>query len=139
MWRESTLRLIAIKGNQLVWNGIFILIKNVCLFPARQVLFLIKRQKNKNLYVFSMVPYFKYIHSIWCIHPFSTCSLIWCSTTNWSWQHLKDQDVSFPSNIKYDAFIFYPDLPKYNYIQIGLKDVSIGQAPEKIVVYNNVN
>ena len=31
--------------------------------------------------------------------------------------------------IKYDTFIFEPDLPKYHYIQIGFKEVSIGQAP----------
>ena len=35
-----------------------------------------------------------------------------------------------PPIIKYDTFIFNPDLPKYHYIQIGFKEVSIGQAPE---------
>ena len=38
-----------------------------------------------------------------------------------------------PPTIKHGAFIFDPDLPKYYYIQIGFKEVSIGQAPEQIV------
>ena len=40
-----------------------------------------------------------------------------------------------PPTIKYDRFIYKPDLPKYHYIQIGFKEVSIGQAPEHIVFY----
>ena len=44
-----------------------------------------------------------------------------------------------PYTIKYDTFIFDPDLPKYNCIQIGFKEVSIGQAPEQIVFYNYLN
>ena len=39
-----------------------------------------------------------------------------------------------PPTIKYDTFIFNPDLLKYHYIQIGFKEVSIGQAPENIVI-----
>ena len=34
--------------------------------------------------------------------------------------------------IKYDKFIFDPDLPKYHYIQMGFKEVSIGKVPEQI-------
>ena len=51
---------------------------------------------------------------------------------------MKDKNVSFPPTIKYDAFIFYPDLPKDHYIQRGFKEVSIGQAPEQIVSYNDL-
>ena len=51
---------------------------------------------------------------------------------------MKDQNVSSPSTIKYDTFIFDPDLPKYHYIQIVFKEVSIGQAPEHIVFYDEV-
>ena len=40
--------------------------------------------------------------------------------------------------IKYDTFIFNPDLPKDHYIQIGFKEVSIGQAPEQIVFYDEL-
>ena len=35
-----------------------------------------------------------------------------------------------PLTIKYNTFIFNPDLPKYHYIQLGFKEVSIVQAPE---------
>ena len=41
--------------------------------------------------------------------------------------------------IKYDEFIFDFDLLKDYYIQIGFKEVSIGQAPEQIVFYNTLN
>ena len=40
--------------------------------------------------------------------------------------------------IKYDTFIFNPDLQKYHYIKIGFKEVSIGQVPEKIVFYDDL-
>ena len=43
-----------------------------------------------------------------------------------------------PPTIKYGTFIFNPDLPKDYYIQIGFKDISIGQAPEQIVLYNDL-
>ena len=43
-----------------------------------------------------------------------------------------------PPTIKYDTFIFNPDLPKYHYIQIGFKEVSIGQDPEHIVFYDDL-
>ena len=43
-----------------------------------------------------------------------------------------------PPTIKYDTFIFNPDLPKYHYIQIGFKEVSIGQSPEQIVLYDDL-
>ena len=43
--------------------------------------------------------------------------------------------VSSPT-IKYDTFIFNPDLLKDHYIQIGFKDVSIGQSTEHIVLYD---
>ena len=43
-----------------------------------------------------------------------------------------------PPTIKYDTFIFNPDLPKDQYIQIGFKEVSIGQAPEQIVFYDDL-
>ena len=43
-----------------------------------------------------------------------------------------------PHTIKYDTFIFNPDLPKYHYIQICFKEVSIGQAPEHIVFYDDL-
>ena len=39
-----------------------------------------------------------------------------------------------PPTIKYENFILNPDLRKYHYIQIGPKEVSIGQAPEQIVL-----
>ena len=39
--------------------------------------------------------------------------------------------VSLPT-IKYDTFIFDAGLLKDHYIQIGFKEVSIGQAPENI-------
>ena len=45
--------------------------------------------------------------------------------------------VSSPT-IKYDKFIFNPDLPKDHYIQIGFKEVSIGISPEQIVFYNDL-
>ena len=45
----------------------------------------------------------------------------------------------FPPTIKYDTFIFNSDLPKYHYIQIGFKKVSIFQAPEHIVFYDYLN
>ena len=45
----------------------------------------------------------------------------------------------FIPTIKYDTFIFDPDLPKYHYIQIGFKDISIGKAPEKIVFCDDLN
>ena len=38
---------------------------------------------------------------------------------------LKIKMLVSPPTIKYDAFIFDPDLPKYHYIQIGFKEVSI--------------
>ena len=41
-----------------------------------------------------------------------------------------------PPTIKYDTFIFNPDLQKDNYIQIRFKEVSIGKYPEQIVFYN---
>ena len=41
-----------------------------------------------------------------------------------------------PPTTKYGAFILNPNLPKYNYILIGFKDVSIGQGPEHIVFYD---
>ena len=34
-----------------------------------------------------------------------------------------------PPTIKYVTFIFDFDLQKYHYIQIGFKEVSMGQAP----------
>ena len=37
-----------------------------------------------------------------------------------------------PPTMKYDTFIFSPDLQKYHYIQKGIKEVSIGQYPEQI-------
>ena len=43
-----------------------------------------------------------------------------------------------PTTIKYGAFIFDPDLPKYHYIQIGFKEVSIDQSPEQIVLYDDL-
>ena len=55
-----------------------------------------------------------------------------------SWQILKDQNVSSPPTIKYEKFIFNPDLPKDHYIQIGFKEVSIGQAHEQIIFYNDL-
>ena len=42
----------------------------------------------------------------------------------------------YSPTIKYDTFIFDPDLPKDHYIQIGFKEVSIGQAPEHIFFYD---
>ena len=45
--------------------------------------------------------------------------------------------VSSPT-IKYDTFIFNPDLPKDHYIQIYFKEVSIGQATEQIVFYDHL-
>ena len=45
----------------------------------------------------------------------------------------------FPSTIKYNIFIFDPDLSKDKYIQIGFKEVSIGQSPEQIFLYNDFN
>ena len=47
--------------------------------------------------------------------------------------------LAFPPTIKYDTFIFNPDLPKDHYIQIGFKEVSIGQAPEHIVFCDYLN
>ena len=47
-------------------------------------------------------------------------------------------NVNFPNTIKYDTFIFNPDLPKDHYIQIGFKEVSIGQSPEQIVFYDDL-
>ena len=44
----------------------------------------------------------------------------------------------FSPTIKYNTFIFDPDLPKYHYIKIGFKEVSIGQAPEHIFLYNHL-
>ena len=44
----------------------------------------------------------------------------------------------FIPTIKYDTFIFDPDLPKYHYIQIGFKQVSIVQAPEEIAFYDDL-
>ena len=38
----------------------------------------------------------------------------------------------FTTTINDDKFIFDFDLPKDHYIQIGFKEVSIGQAPEHI-------
>ena len=46
--------------------------------------------------------------------------------------------LAFPPIMKYDTFIFNPDLPKYHYIQIGFKEVSIGKAPEGIVFYDDL-
>ena len=43
-----------------------------------------------------------------------------------------------PPTIKYDTFIFNPDLPNYHYIQIGFKEASFGQAPKQIVFYDNL-
>ena len=43
-----------------------------------------------------------------------------------------------PPTIKHGAFIFDPDLPKYYYIQIGFKEVSIVQDPEHIVFYDDM-
>ena len=43
-----------------------------------------------------------------------------------------------PTTIKYGAFIFDPDLPKYHYIQISFKKFSIGKYPEQIVFYDYV-
>ena len=40
--------------------------------------------------------------------------------------------------IKYDTFIFNPDLPKYHYIKIGFKEFPIGKDPEQIVFYNDL-
>ena len=45
----------------------------------------------------------------------------------------------YSPTIKYDEFIFDFDLLKDYYIQIGFKEVSIGQAPEQIVFYNTLN
>ena len=53
---------------------------------------------------------------------------------------MKDKNVSFPPpTIKYDTFIFDPELPKDHYIQIGFKEVSIGKAPEQIFFYDDLN
>ena len=38
-----------------------------------------------------------------------------------------------PLTIKYDASVFDPGLPKYHYIQLGFKEVSIGKATEHIL------
>ena len=43
-----------------------------------------------------------------------------------------------PPTTKYGAFIFNPDLPKYNHIQIGFTEVSIGQDPEHIVLNDDM-
>ena len=51
---------------------------------------------------------------------------------------MNDQNASHPPTIKYDTFIFNPDLPKYHYIQIGFKEVSIGQFHEQIVFYDEL-
>ena len=46
--------------------------------------------------------------------------------------------LAFPPTIKYDTFIFNPDIPKDHYIQISFKEVLICQAPEHIVFYDNL-
>ena len=40
--------------------------------------------------------------------------------------------------IKYDTFIFNPDLPRNHYHQIGFKEVSIGKSPKQIVLYDDL-
>ena len=43
-----------------------------------------------------------------------------------------------PPTIKRNIFIFNPELPKDHYIQIGFKEVSIGQATEHIFFYDDL-
>ena len=49
-----------------------------------------------------------YIQSRWYIQPFSTSSLMWCSTKNWSWQLSKDKNVSFPPPYQVWHICFWP-------------------------------
>ena len=79
-----------------------------------------------------------YIQSICCIWPFSTFYMLWCTAENWSWHILKDQNVGFFPPIKYNTLFFDLGLSKYYYIQVGFKNVSIGQAPEHIFYINGV-
>ena len=51
---------------------------------------------------------------------------------------MKDKNVIPPPTIKYDTFIFNPDLPKYHYIQIGFKEVSIGKDPKQFFKYDDL-
>ena len=43
-----------------------------------------------------------------------------------------------PPTIKYDTFIFNPDLLKDHYIKIGFKEVWIGKYPEHVFLYNDL-
>ena len=46
--------------------------------------------------------------------------------------------LTLPPTIKYDKFIFNPDLPKDHYIQIGSKEISILKSPKQIIFYNDL-
>ena len=105
-----------------------ILINNVHLIPERTVIFFIKKQNNKKLYVFQRCHISMYIQSRWCIKSFSTCSLLWCSTKNWSWQISKDKNVSFLSHYQVWHIYFQLCLTKIslhsNRFQIGFNWLS---------------
>ena len=88
--------------------------------------------------MFSKVQYFN-VHTIKMVYSF-ILNLLFAMMfhKSLSRQLQEDQNSSPPPTIKYETFIFNPDLLKYHYIKIGFKEVSIGQYPEHIVSFGDL-